>query len=172
MNVLIIFFTIAAAYFLAVFVLLRLVVPFMGFGGLVMPMQIPDNVRNKITDLENGSSSQEEYLKNAYDFVVRNWHAGRLDTIFYAPLAFRKNLGTLLAEPGYAHCNTQNYLLFVLLGGSKFFKAGDVKARYVFFNFFVHQYLLVKIGDKTIDVDPAGASIRGKQLGYHLSFFG
>ena len=144
----------------------------MGFGGLEAPKDIPTEIKNKIVELENKSGSELEYLQVAYDFVTSRWHAGRLETIFYVPLAFRTNLSEILGQPGYGHCNTQNYFLYVLLVKSKYFKPEDIKLKTVFFNFFIHQYLQVRISGKFMDADPAGASIRGKQLGQRISFFG
>lgn len=161
-----------ASYFILIFLVLRITVPYMGFGRLKLPNVLPLEIQNVIKELESVSSSKEEYLKNAYNFVVNKWHAGRLATIFYTKLAFRTDLKALLNEPGFAHCNTQNYLVFVLLSGSKFFKPEDVKVKTVFFNFFIHQYIRVNLDGKIIDVDPGGASIRGMPLGTHISFFG
>ena len=163
---------IIAAYFFLVFVVLRLIAPFMGFGGLTMPAELPKEIRDKITELESTSANQDSYLQAAYDFVAVRWHAGRITTVFFAPLAFRKNISVVWQSPGYAHCNTQNYLLFLLLAGSKFFKPRDIQLRTVFFNFFIHQYLQVKIGNRQIDADPAGTTIRGKPLGRHISWLG
>lgn len=165
--------TIIGAYFFIIFVVIRLVFPFMGFSGkLSMPQQIPPEVQAKIRELENASATPEQYLKSAYDYVASTWHAGRFTTIFMASMAFRKDLSKLWDSPGFAHCNTQNYILFVLLADSKFFEADDVRTRTVFFNVFIHQYLEVKLDGKWIDVDPAGASIHGKPFGEHIEWFG
>lgn len=161
-----------AAYFLFVFVVLRITVPFMGFGELMMPSRLPSEIKEEIAKLEIEASSPMEYLKLAYKFVTSRWRAGRMDTLYYAPLAFRKDISEILRGSGYAHCNTQNYLLYVLLAGSRYFDPKDIKTRSVFFNFFIHQYLQVRIGERWIDADPAGTSIRGMSLGTHISFFG
>jgi hypothetical protein len=163
---------VAALYFFIIFVVARLVVPFMGFGGLAQPLQIPKEIAQKISELEMTSSGANDYLRASYNFVVSRWHAGRMDTVYYANLAFRNNLQQIWRQPGYGHCNTQNYLLFVLLTGSKFFAPIDVKLKTVFFNFFIHQYLQVRVEGSWLDVDPAGASIRGEPLGAHISLFG
>jgi hypothetical protein len=155
-----------------VFVVLRMAVPFMGFGRLKMPAELPKEVQDKIAELESTSAGQNFYLQAAYVFVTGRWHAGRLATVFYAPLAFRKNISEIWQSSEYAHCNTQNYLLFLLLTGSKFFKPEDIKIKTVFFNFFIHQYLSVKTEKGWVSVDPAGASIHGKKLGEYISFFG
>lgn len=163
---------ILAAYFFLVFVVLRLIVPFMGFGRMKVPKELPREITDKIKELEAASASQREYLEKAYSVVVARWNAGRFRTITYAPLAFRRNLSKIWNGHEYGHCNTQNYMLFVLLTGSKYFNAEDTEARCVIFNFFIHQYLRVKVGDRWIDADPAGSAIRGLPLGTHIEFFG
>ncbi|OGE74410.1 MAG: hypothetical protein A3I07_00645 [Candidatus Doudnabacteria bacterium RIFCSPLOWO2_02_FULL_42_9] len=172
MNLLLYIIIIAAIYSFIVFILLRLVTPYTGFGKLPKPKQIPHEIIVKISELETASSNSQEYLQKIYDFVTSRWHAGRFTTIFYAPLAFRTNLMKIWKSPGFAQCNTQNYIVFVMLTNSKFFKPEDIKLRTVFFNFFLHQYLKVKVGNEWINVDPAGASIRGKPLGAYISIFG
>ena len=164
--------TALAIYFLIVFVALRFVVPFMGFNALRASQEIPQEIKDRIAKLEKASQTPEEYLKRAYDLVVSRWHAGRFETLLRAPLAFRKDLAQVWRSPGYAHCTTQNYLLFVLLVGSKFFRPEDIKKKTVLFNFFVHQFLQVHVANQWLDVDPAGASICGMPFGSHISFFG
>ena len=163
---------IIAVYFLIVFVGLRLVVPFMGFTKPKLPEIIPEEIKNKILELESASTNQMEYLQGAYAFIAFRWQAGRMNTVFYAPLAFRKNLLSIWNRSGYAHCNTQNYLLYVLLAGSKFFKPEDITFHCIFFNFFIHQYITVKVADAWVAADPAGATIRNAPLGTHIKYFG
>jgi hypothetical protein len=161
-----------AAYFFIVFVLLRLLVPFMGFRGLEVPAAIPLELANLIASLEKMHTDPDNYMAAAYHAVVSRWYAGRMHTLYFAPLAFRKDLAKIWASPGYAHCNTQNYFLYVLLTKSSFFKAEDVRVKTVFFNFFIHQFLQVRRGSNWIALDPAGSSIRGLLMGSYCSFFG
>ncbi len=172
MTILFWLLVIIAIYFFLVFVGLRLVVPFMGFGRFRLPHEIPQEIKNKIVALENSAADQSQYLEAAYNLVISKWHAGRMNTVLLAPLAFRTNLLKIWNAPGFAHCNTQNYMLFVLLAGSKYFTDTDVLPRCVMFNLFIHQYLKVKVGERIVDVDPAGASIRGLPLGTHIEWFG
>ena len=161
-----------ATYFFLIFFLLRLVVPFMGFTKPKLPREIPQEITDVITAMEAKSQSQREYSAAAYKLVTSRWYAGRMSTLYYAPLAFRTELPILWSETGFAHCNTQNYILYILLARSRFFRPEDVTVKTVFFNFFIHQYLKVKIDTTWTDLDPAGAAIRGMPLGTHISFFG
>ena len=160
------------AYFFVVFILLRLIVPFMGFRDFDMPQKLPQEIQSEIKDLEARAKTKKEYLELVYGFVTSRWHAGRIETLSHAPLAFRTDL-IKIWHPGYGHCNTQNHITGVLLAGSKWFDSKDIKLKHVFFNFFIHQYLQIKLeGGEWMDVDPAGASIRGMPLGAHIQFFG
>ncbi|HVY67994.1 MAG TPA: hypothetical protein VHA30_03835 [Patescibacteria group bacterium] len=144
----------------------------MGFFKPKLPREIPEEIRTAIAEMEDKASGGSQYLAAAYAFVGNRWRSGRMNTVFYFPLAFRRDLLKIWRRPGYAHCNTQNYLLFVLLAGSRFFRPEDVRFRCVFFNMFIHQYLQVRVDGAWVDADPAGATIRGAPLGSHISFFG
>lgn len=159
-------------YFFLVFVALRLIVPFMGFRRWAPPQTISPSIQQEANTLLAGHSDQASFLEAAYAAISTRWWAGRLQTLRYAPLAFRTNLEQVWNAPGYAHCNTQNYLLYTLLLASRLFSPADIRARTVFLNFFIHQYLQVRINGKWVDADPAGATIRGLPLGTHISLFG
>lgn len=163
---------IIAGYFFVVFVLLRLVAPFMGFKQYAPPADLPAEARQTVADLESGSTDAQSYLKAAYDFTRSRWQATRGQAITQLPKLFREDFVSLWMQPGYAHCTTQNYILYTLLANSRFFKAKDVKVRHVFLNFVPHQYLQVRIGDNWIDADPAAGSALGIPFGRHGSFFG
>ncbi len=163
---------ILAVYFLIVFVGLRLVVPFMGFGGYKPPTDLPTEIKNTISELENQSRDQMSYLQAAYGFVLGRWEHSRFKAATQLHKLFRKDLKEIWNVKGFIYCPTINFLVYTLLANSKFFKAGDVKVKHVFLNFVPHQYLQVRVGSQWIDVDPAGTGIRGKPLGQHLSFFG
>jgi hypothetical protein len=61
---------------------------------------------------------------------------------------------------------------WITLAKSKYFKPEDITFHCNFFNFFIHQYLKVRVANNLIFADPAGASIRGELLGGHINFFG
>lgn len=149
---------IAAVYFLLAFVGLRLVAPFMGFGGYRPPTKLSPEIRQTISQLESQSPSQFAYLKAAFDFTISRWYAVRHKAATQFFKLFRNNLEQIWRQPGYAHCTTQNFILYALLANSKFFSAEDIKVAHVFLNFVPHQYLKVKVGEKWVDVDPAATS--------------
>lgn len=159
-------------YLFLVFVALRLVVPFMGFRRWTTPTYIPLSITAEAQGLVTKHPDPSSFLLAAYESISQRWWAGRLQTVRYAPLAFRTNMERVWNTPGYAHCNTQNYLLYLLLLASKLFSPADIRVRTVFFNFFIHQYLQVRVNGQWVDADPAGAAIRGLALGTHISVFG
>lgn len=159
-------------YLFLVFIALRLIVPFMGFRRWRSPQKISPSIQQEANKLLTTHKDQASFVTAAYNIISTRWWAGRLQTVRYAPLAFRTNLEQVWNAPGYAHCNTQNYLLYTLLLASRLFSPADIRMRTVFFNFFIHQYLQVRVNGQWVDADPAGATIRRLPLGTHISLFG
>lgn len=172
MIILIWIVAIIAAYFFIVFILLRLVAPYMGFRKYELPKELPEGVRLKISELENQSADGMVYLQNTYKFVLSRWEHARGKAAVMWPKLFLQGLEKIWNTKGFIYCQTMNFVAHVLIANSKFFKAGDVEVKYVFLNFVPHQYLQIKIGDKWIDFDPAGAGIRSLPVGRHMSFIG
>ena len=125
--------------YIALVVLVSLfVVPFMGFKKHYPPENVPDDMEKTIKELEQKSPAAMTYLTSAFSFVRSRWHSERLRTIIRFPLIFRKDIYEIWNSPGYAHCTTINFVLYVLLVKSKFFKKEDVKFRETFFNMVLH----------------------------------
>ncbi len=176
MRVVLIILYALAGYFLLLFAGTRLVVPFMSFGGFKPPGQLPREMTDKIAELESSSQDQMAFLRSVYGLILEKTLRQYKHTRFKAGTrffrAFVKDLGVMWNTNDFLYCTGINYLLYTMLIKSKFFRQEDIKVRHTFVNFFIHQYLRVKIGQSWVDVDPAGTGIRGKPLGEHLSFFG
>ncbi|MCL5666479.1 MAG: hypothetical protein M1383_01790 [Patescibacteria group bacterium] len=176
MHIILIILIVIAAYFFLVFFVLRLVAPYMGFKRYALPENLPEEMRQKIAELENRTSTPSEYLQETYNLVLdktlHQWKHGRLQAGIKLHRLFVKDLAEIWRTPKFVYCQAINCVVFALLAKSKFFTADDVKIRHVFLNFVPHQYLLVKINNEWIDVDPAGAGIRGNGLGSHAEWFG
>lgn len=176
MNIFWTIFIIVAAYFFLVFCVLRLFIPFMGFGGYKPPADLPEEIKQKIAELENKSADQMSYLQAVYNFVLdktlRQWKHTRFQAATRLPRAWVKDLNKIWHTQDFVYCTAINFVIFSMLANSKFFLAEDVRVRHVFANFVLHQYLQVKVGEKWVDLDPAGAGVRGEPLGSHLSWFG
>ena len=176
MNIFLTITAILSGYFLLVFVGFRLVVPFMGFKQYSPPTNLPQEVRETILELENKSTDQMSYLKAVYNLIMQKnnqqWHHGRFKAATHLHRLFVKNLQEIWQTKKFIYCTGINFVIYTMLVNSKFFKVSDIKVKHCFANMILHQYLQVKIGDKWIDVDPAGTGIRGKPLGTHLAGFG
>lgn len=154
-------------YFFAVFVLLRLVVPHLRFGKEPLPTEIPVEFRQVISRLKSQSSTPEEFLHGAYDYLTDRYHGARLQTLFKWRYSF---LNVFADPPGYIPCTVHNYLLRIMLVNSGFFTDEEIRIRTTFLNFFIHQYLLVQLDKQWIAVDPNSLYL-GIPLGRHASFF-
>jgi hypothetical protein len=161
----------AAFYFVLIFVLARIVVPFLGFKKYPAPRDLPDEVRLAIAELEKRSFDQRSYLQAAYDFVRSRWHSERFKTITELPLAFRTDLKEIWQKSGYAHCTSINFILYALLANSKFFTPGDIRLRHTIFNLMIHQYLRVRVGKDWLDVEPSLVFLN-LPVGQRPGFFG
>lgn len=177
MNIFLIIIAILAGYFFIVFFVLRLVVPLMGFGGkFVFPGQLPNNIKQAVSSLEQASAGPEQYLRNVYGLIMektlRQWKHGRLKAGTYLHRLFVKNAEEMWSANKFLYCQGINYLSFLLLAGSRFFSTDDIRVKTVFLNFVPHQYLQVRLQGQWVDFDPAGAGIRGQGLGRHAEWFG
>ena len=153
MNIIYVVLFICIAYFLLVFIGLRFLIPFMGFKEPKIPEELPQEVKNTIENLKSHSHNAMQYLKAAYDFRNSRWHTDFTKTITKFPLSFRKSFDEFWQTNGFMHCNTMNYILYVLLIKSGYFNKEDVRFRYTIQNLFIHQYIQVKIKDKWINID-------------------
>ena len=144
----------------------------MGFGGYRAPGLMPEGMQAKLKELEAGSNGPEEFLQAVYAFCQKKWQHNRFSVVVYLPKIFRRDINRIWQDNGFVHCNTMNFMANTLISNSKFFQPEDVRVRHVFLNFVPHQYLQVKLGEKWLDFDPAGAGIRNRPLGVHASLFG
>lgn len=144
----------------------------MGFGNYSPQAEITPEIKAQILELEQKSKDPASYLKNAFDFVLGRWYAVRYKAVTELLKLFRTDLVKIWREPGYAHCTTQNFILYNLLVHSRYFKPEDIKAKNVFLNFVPHQYLEVKVGDNWVEIDPAATSCGITTYGKRGSFFG
>jgi len=176
MNILVWILVVVVVYLFLVFVVARLVAPFYGFKPWQPPINLPSEIKETIVILENKSHDQASYLQEVYNLVLdktlHQWHHTRFKAGTRINRGFIKDLLEIWQTRDFVYCTAINYTAYVLLTGSRFFKASDIKTKVVFLNFVAHQYLQVKAGGKWIDFDPAGSGIRNKPLGTHASIFG
>jgi hypothetical protein len=150
----IIFAALVALYIILVYIGIPLAVPYWKHNRV--PAIIPDELQNEIGELNKKSSTDEEFVKNAYLYITHKYYSGRFKTLVNARFAFDDPF----SHPhGYLPCHLQNYILKIILIKSGRFGSRDIKSITVFLNFFIHQYLKVKVNGKWIFVDPAGTSL-------------
>lgn len=163
-------------YIFLVYVASRFVVPFMGWGGFKPAVKVPDEIKAAIADLELRAHDQQSYLEAVFNLIMekneRQWKHTRFKAATRLLRAFVTDLGEIWSTKDFLYCTSIDYLAAALLVNSKYFKSEDIKVRHTFVNFFIHQYIQVRVGDKWIDFDPAGTGIRGRPLGTHLAGFG
>jgi len=165
-----IFIFFIAFYVLVVFILSRLVIPHLGFKEDNIPEQIPESMLAKINEIKNQSSSREQFLNLAYNYLGSRFRSERLNIFLKFNYLF-KLVGEVWQMNGYLPCTINNYLLKIFLVKSGWFKETEIRRRHVFVNFVIHQYLQVKINDKWLDVD-VGEKQRGMPIGKYLKYFG
>lgn len=161
-------FYIVSVYLFSIWVVLRLVVPYMGFKKTRIVESVPEYLSEAIEEIKANSSTQADALRHSYDYVVQKYYGNRMRTV----LNFWRAFGSFENKSaGFLPCNMQNQLLRTLLVKSGFFMDSDIRIRVTPFNFFIHQYLQVRIDDKFIDVDP-WSDFLGLELGKKSSWFG
>ncbi len=158
---------IVGGYILVNWVGLRLIVPHLGFRKSKLPKEIPVELQDKIAQLNSSAKDDSEFLKLAYDYITTKYTGGHAETITMFWRAFGDTFGK---SPGFLPCNAQNYILRTMLVRSGRFKDSDVQVKVALFTKFIHQYLLVKVGDTFIVVDP-WANFMGIPLGKTVSLF-
>lgn len=168
-----IIFGILVLYLLTVFVGIRLVVPFMGFGyRFRLPSEVlPSDMKQVIGKLEAQASNQKEYLELVYEYIRSNFSGGRFKTVRHPFLAFNTALDTLWVQREFSHCHSINFIFCVMLVESKYFLETDIKIQHTFYNLFIHQYVKVKVGETWIDADPS-VTYRNLRLGEHAKLIG
>jgi hypothetical protein len=145
-------------------------IPHMGIGREEMPNIIPEEMKNKIEELKFLSDTPQKFLELAYDFLGNKYRSERLNTIFKFSLLF-KDVDEIWKINGYIPCTQSNFLLNIFLVKSAFFSEKDIRRKYVFVNFIIHQYLVVRVENKWIAVD-VGEKRSGMPIGKHLKYFG
>ena len=168
MNYSIIIFAIIFLYLFFVWVVLRLIVPHLGFRREPIPGRLPELLAQKIASLDAAAADNLGFLRMSYKFVTSRYTGGRMKTIFMPWRAF----GDVYTKtPGFLACNGQNFLLRTVLVKSGRFSEDDIRIRTVPLNLFIHQYLQVKVENKWIYVDP-WSHFRGIPLGKKSAFIG
>ena len=65
-----VFFYLAAVYFLFVWGVLRLIVPHLGFTKSALPNELPSVLREKIAEYDRLARDDFDFLRLCYDYVT------------------------------------------------------------------------------------------------------
>lgn len=153
-----------------VWVVLRLVIPHLGFTKVPVPETVPTDIQNVIDELSRSAKNNGHFLEPAYTYVTKKHSGSRSKTVTMFWRAFQNPL--YAKRGGFMPCTTQNYLLRTLLIKSGRFNESDIKLKVAPLNLFIHQYLKVNLGDHggIIDVDPwshfLGLKLGEKAIGF------
>lgn len=139
------------AYLILVWVLMRLVVPHLGFKKEPLSDVLPKEFEAYIRQIDSESSGNLDFLRKSYEFVISRYKGSRVKTVTQFWKVF---CDPITEKPGFMPCTGQNYLLRLMLVKSGRFKESDVILKVVPFNLFIHQYLRVRVNDMWMDVDP------------------
>lgn len=174
-DALVIALIVVTSYFIIVFVLSRFFIPHLGWRKEKLPEDIPAVWQSEIDNLKKRAASRQEFLSLAYDYLGQKY-------TYSAPPFFRRfqvfpnfptlftSLSGLYERKGFMHCTQLNLLLRLFLTKSGFFREEDIRIKHVFVNFFIHQYLQIKVDGAWLDVDLFGYS-SGLKIGQSLKFF-
>lgn len=155
-------------YIFFIAIVLRLIIPHLGFRKSDLPKSIPRDFQSKIEELDRKSKTNLIYLKNAYEFLTIRFHGSRVKTLTRFWYAFGD---VFRFKSGFLPCTSLNYLLRIMLIKSGRFKEDDIKLIIVPFNFIIHQHLKVKVNHYWINVDPWSRAL-GVPFGKRSFLFG
>ncbi len=145
----------------------RLVVPHFGFKKKPLPDIIPVDFSALIQRLNVESKDNSDFLKKCYEFVTSRYIGSRTKTVTRFWIAFEEPINH---RPGFMPCTGQNYLLRLVLVKSGRFSDAEVAVKVTPLNFFLHQYLKVKVVDSWVNMNP-WSSFLGVPRGMKISFF-
>jgi hypothetical protein len=163
-----IFLYVLLAYIILVWIVGRVIIPHLGFVREKIPATIPLELQSKIEELNSSSKDDKDFLQKSYAYITQKYTGSRLKTVTQFWRAFNN---VFAQSSGFLPCTGQNFLLRTLLVRSGRFTESDIKVKTVPLNFFIHQYLLVRVDGAWIAVDP-WASFLKVPFGRKLVFFG
>ncbi len=121
-----------------------------------IPKKLPLEMQKEVNKLKK-TKSKLECLKQAYNFIKKNFKSKRHQTVIKFFRLFVTDVNKLwdyTKKDKFLHCTQQNYMLRVLLIKSNKFKEQDIGViDGIHTGFGIHQYLIVNVGNKWMDID-------------------
>lgn len=125
--------------------------PYYSYFSIKSDFVIPKFLSSDIQKINRTSGSNLEYLKNIYNFLTKKYYGDRIGSVLAINKSFKN---TVERENGLLPCNIFNELFRSILIESGRFDTQDIKRVIVPLNFFIHQYLKVKVYGNWVNIDP------------------
>lgn len=167
MQVMILLYTLIIYVFI-VGVLAPVVIPHLSTRKRCIPKKLPDGVVRVLDQIKLVAVDDYDFAYKTYEYVTGRFSGGRLEALVFIHKTFNKDPFT--QKDGFMHCMGQNFILRSMLIASGRFSDSDIRLVNMPFNFFIHQYLQIKIGKKWFNVDPWAKSI-GIPFGAKVNIF-
>ena len=124
-----------------------------------MPEEYPAEVTQFLQRIQH--CSQQETLKQTYDFILTRYRGYRILTYLRFYEAFFTSIQSIWARSGFLHCTSLNKLLTTFLLASGKFTKKDIRTEWMLLWFFSpHQFVWVRVGNTEIPVDLWGAAYK------------
>jgi len=162
-----IFIYLIFVYFILIFVGIRLIVPYYGFKQSKDIVEMPEYFMKDIEEINLASKDNFGYLEKSYNYLSDKYYGSKTELFTRWQRAFDD---IFVHKTGFIPCNVFNELLRTMLIKSGRFEDKDIKKRVTILNFFIHQYLQVKVNNKWVDVDLEYKKM-GVPFGKHASIF-
>lgn len=143
------------------------IIPYYSYFNIKSDFVIPEFLSRDIQKINRTSGSDLEYLKNIYNFLTKKYYGDRVGSVLAINKSFKN---TVERESGLLPCNIFNELFSSILIDSGRFDKQDINRVVVPLNFFIHQYLKVKINKEWVNIDPT-YSKRGVVFGERAFLF-
>jgi hypothetical protein len=136
-----------------------------------VPESLPVELGDVLRELSK-KKTKREVLDASYELLTEKYRGHRIKTLTNLFDLFDVDVAKLWSKHGFLHCTNMNYLLKILLVGSKKFNESDVSFHWTTINYYSpHEYLRVRLDDATvINVDIWGKAY-GIQFGDYAHGF-
>ncbi len=126
----------------------------------------------KTIDTVKNCKTVEDAMQLALDILSKKYESKRFATYIFFFQLFEKDPNKLWQRTGFLHCTQQNFLFRILLIKSGWLKDDQIELRFSFVWYISpHQFLKVKLKEKTIAIDPWNYDL-GAKFGQYASGFG
>jgi hypothetical protein len=146
--------TAALVYFILVFLISRIVIPFLGFDRHPLPKTVPRIILNQITAVKKRSSDKESFIIESFK-VFGGKYSPKVGDVFLRVFQhFKSDISHLWGVNGYLGCHQQSHLFRIFLVKSGYFKDRDIHLVTSFHLFMIHRHLRVRTDSFVADIDP------------------